>query len=104
MGIKAIKLDIRIHCDSCDKEEEIQAWIPWWDAHIMLSGESSRSQRIDESQLPDLWEYYTSGGWGKTDYTKTQLLCPECVRKWREETVLDQMARKAAEKEKDREL
>jgi hypothetical protein len=102
MGVKEVKLGFRIYCDCCNKEVEVQAWVPWWDLRVTMGGTGDRSQIIDGGQLPDLWEYYTSGGWGSTNYTKTQLLCPECVRKWRDESVLEQMARKVHEKEKGR--
>lgn len=31
--------------------------------------------------LPAGWESRLSGGWGKTDYTKTEHLCPKCKEK-----------------------
>ena len=96
--IQSVLLKLRIKCDSCDKTEEVEAWIPWWDLHVVLG--SHKDLHLEEDQLPDLWEYYKSGGWGATDYTKTQLLCPDCVRRWREEGVLEHMARKAAEEKK----
>ena len=95
--IKSIRVELRIGCDSCMRSTaKIKAWIDRSDLKSILKGDS----RLSRKDLPDLWEYHTSGGWGMTNYTKTQLLCPTCVRVWREESVLDQMARKVSEKDK----
>ena len=31
------------------------------------------------SDLPDKWGYYTSHGWGMTDYSRSEELCPKCL-------------------------
>jgi hypothetical protein len=31
------------------------------------------------------WSNYTSGGWGMTNYSKTELLCPKCMEKQEKE-------------------
>lgn len=31
----------------------------------------------DEPDPPKGWGYFTSGGWGMTGYTNTELLCPQ---------------------------
>lgn len=45
------------------------------------------SNRLEEDDLPADWALHTSGGWGSTDFTKTQLLCADCVKKWNHGTV-----------------
>lgn len=94
MAIDAIRLDLTIRCDSCGKKARIKVKLDWRKFQIALGDRSERT--LDDKDLPDLWEYHRSSGWGMTDYTRTQLLCGDCVRKWRDESVLEQMARHAA--------
>jgi len=35
----------------------------------------------DYEALPKGWGTVTSGGWGSTDYTRTEDLCPICLEK-----------------------
>lgn len=39
------------------------------------------------NDIPTDWGFHTSGGWGMTNYTKTQLLCRKCIEKWDHGTV-----------------
>jgi hypothetical protein len=93
--IQSVRLDLEICCDSCmEATAKIKVRVPWCELGSLLE----RGKPLEDTQLPDLWEYHSSGGWGMTGYTKTQLLCPRCVRTWRKESALDQMARKTFEK------
>lgn len=59
MGVKEIKKWL-VRCDwyQCDTPPVI-------------------TEDVDEPDAPEGWGYHTSGGWGITNYTKTELLCPK---------------------------
>ena len=92
--IKWIEIGIEIACDGCQRAESVSVRLTPHELKAVLDGRG----RLREDQLPDLWAYFTSGGYGMTGYTKEQLFCPSCDRVQRGETVLDHLTRKAHEK------
>lgn len=72
-------LRITVSCDNnCGASFEHEAPVTAWQLRRLLENDDA----LEVEQLPTDWGYHTTGGWGMTNYTKTQLLCAKCIAKW----------------------
>jgi len=63
-------------CDYCKKQSK-----PF---EVISYGHSSKNEPEPHEFMKDLpfgWGTLTSGGWGMTNYTRTQVLCMDCLDK-----------------------
>jgi hypothetical protein len=58
--MRATEHKVRFTCEHCGRQELVTTFEIFPD-------------------LPEGWGRYTSSGWGLTDYTKTEELCPTCL-------------------------
>lgn len=99
------KLQMVVTCDhaphSCNKKLEFDLLIS---AHKLQKILKDGSDALEPRDLPSDWGFHTTGGWGMTDYTKTELLCGNCIGKygygtteWGTNGPLSQIAKAAGE-------
>jgi hypothetical protein len=56
----------RLNCDSCNKVTIVQ---------------DVKCYDVERASLPDGWTQEESHGWGMTNYSRTEDLCPDCSKK-----------------------